>query len=68
MRKHRLNVDETPLSFVGNSKKTGEFVEKGYKYHNMDCTAREQVNVSTRSKSTKVRHYFPWKSESNNKR
>ena len=32
--KQRLNVDQSPLPFVVNSKKTYEFVEKGDKYHN----------------------------------
>ena len=32
--KQRLNVDQSPLPFVVNSKKTYEFVEKGEKYHN----------------------------------
>lgn len=32
--KQRLNVDQSPLPFVINSKKTYEFVEKGEKYHN----------------------------------
>ena len=31
--KQRLNVDQSPLPFVVNSKKTYEFVEKGEKYH-----------------------------------
>ena len=30
----RVNVDQSPLPFVLNSKKTGEFIEKGDKDHN----------------------------------
>ena len=76
--KQRLNVDQSPLPFVVNSKKTYEFVEKGDKYHNTwisqpgsgldkrQCTM--QLMFRPEGNQPKLGIIFRGKGESNNGR
>ena len=61
----RFNVDQSPLPFALNSKRTYELVKRGDKYHRVDITTRKRAGKAPMYPSNLLHtaqtcHYFSW--------